>query len=63
MAYYRNVWFDVNTCLWGSCVLYVYLGGLVHEASQQQGDNMDSSSPYLCLLLCLYQGSQTGAQL
>lgn len=44
------------------CV-YVYLGGLVHEASQQQGDNMDSSSPYLCLLLCLYQGSQTGAQL
>lgn len=41
----------------------VYLGGSVAEAFEQQGDNMNSSSSDLCLLLSLYQGSETGAQL
>lgn len=41
----------------------LYLGGFVTEAPEQQGDNMDGSSPHLCFLLCPYQSSETGAQL
>lgn len=48
---------ETNVCV---CV---YLGGSVAEAFEQQGDNMNSSSSDLCLLLSLYQGSETGAQL
>lgn len=43
--------------------LRAYLRGSVAEASEQQCDNMNSSSSDFRLLLSLYQGSETGTEL
>lgn len=45
------------------CKLHADLGGSVAEASEQQGDHMNSSSSDFWLLLSLDQGSKAGTEL
>lgn len=43
--------------------LCAYLGGFVAEASEQQGNNMNSSSSDFGLPLSFYQRGKTGTEL